>query len=213
MSVFETPEAAPTPIVFCNVGWMERYDADDYQIYNGGSYNENNIGGERLNYEPFVMDGESVLLGFYETKGRNDKQGRRIKDNQTHIEKIRGCAAAKRHDFVEGVTVVWCATVPEKGMRCVVGWYRNATVFRWYQGVLLDVPFDDGTDERGYNVSCAYEDGTLLPVEERRNAMWRLPSIREDGIGFGQANIWYASEPDALEFVRDILRKIENYRP
>ena len=33
-------------------------------------------------------------------------------------------------DSSSGIDVVWTATDPERGGRRVVGWYRNATVFR-----------------------------------------------------------------------------------
>jgi hypothetical protein len=108
--------------------------------FNGGSFiKEEGYGFEDYNF--FVRDipdgltddsgsvaGGDYCLGFVETKRTNP-----IKSNQLHIEKIRGVGEGfKNEPFVTGVTVVWCATSDLKGTQ-VVGWYKNATVFRKYQ--------------------------------------------------------------------------------
>ncbi len=203
------------PVVFMNIAWMKWYlgtTEDDIPI-NGGSYvREEQDCSERINFRPFtvVFDGEDketdCFLATYEPKSN------RGQTNQTHIERIRGCAAMKNRNCVSDVTVVWCATAPN-GNSYVVGWYKNATVYRDFQSAIIDKP--DGTCwDCYYNVTCAYEDATLIPYEKRESQEWKIPrrNTKERArFGFGQANIWYASEEEAKPFVSELLKRIEYY--
>lgn len=201
------------PIVFCNIGWHSKYNGQDGELLlNGGAYvEEHGTGNEIMNYLPlFVTDEETgeekpMLLGSYETKCTRGKV------NQTHIEKIHGCELLKKEGYADGVTVVWCAKSP-KGKTCVVGWYKNATVCRYYDDVEIET-VNKGFEVRVYNVYGAYEDAVLLPEEERYNPKWHIPRSKENPLsfGFGQANIWYASEPNAKEFVKQMIQNIDTY--
>lgn len=196
--------------VFCNLMWSDWYDDPDGRGTNGGSYvAKTGSGNENMNFLPIEIqyNGEpkSMMLGSFETKTTGSRQ------NSTHIERIHGCDAMRNYEFVNGVTVIWCATPPQGGCS-VVGWYNNATVYRDYQ----TIPIEDSNGkllwERWYNVSCDAKDAVLLPVKERlSNDKWLVPRKPRDPFGFGQANIWYASEPEACEFVDRMLSNIEKY--
>lgn len=54
------------------------------------------------------------------------------KANELHIEKINGCELLKNEEFAEDVLVVWCATT-DLNETSIVGWYKNATVYRYYE--------------------------------------------------------------------------------
>lgn len=200
------------PIVFCNIGWCNDYIGDE-TLTGGGSYvKENGHGNEDLNFLPIVVTEEgceeerTILLGSFETKHNRGTQ------NQTRIERIHGCSSLRKECYADGVIVVWCAKNPE-GKTCVVGWYQNATVCRFYE--ILPMDAEDGTEwERCYNVCCRFEDATLLPVETRSEPQWAIPrhnSKETVSFGFGQANVWYASEPEAEDFVKRIILQIETY--
>lgn len=200
------------PIVFCNIGWCNDYLGDE-DLAGGGSYvKENGHGNEDMNFLPITVTEEgseeqrTMFFGSFETKHNRGSQ------NQTHIEKIRGCGSLRKENYADGVTVVWCAKNPE-GKTCVVGWYENATVCRFYE--ILPMDAEDGSEwERWYNVAALYEDATLLPVEIRKQPQWSIPRHSSNNpvpFGFGQANIWYASEPAAEEFVKRMIHQIENY--
>ena len=202
------------PIVFCNIGWHSSYNGqDEERMLNGGSYvKENGTGNESMNFLPlFELDeatGEekAILLGSFETKSNRGNA------NQTHIEKIRGCQLLKKENYADGVTVVWCATSP-KGKSCVVGWYKNATVCRYYEGTSVGVEEAEQW-ERVYNVYCNYDDAVLLPEKERYEAKWSVPRHNKKNpvqFGFGQANIWYAAEPEAESFIKQMIQNIETY--
>jgi hypothetical protein len=74
---------------------------------------------------------------------------------------------------------------------------------------------EDGSEwERWYNIAALYEDATLLPVEIRKQPQWSIPRHSSNNsvpFGFGQANIWYASEPAAEDFIKRMIHQIENY--
>lgn len=218
-----SPVHRPKPdrdrIVFCNIAWMERYQGvqGDDVPRNGGAYvTKHHDGGEVINFLPFTVtqaDGLSekvCYLGSYETKMRGDT------NNQTRIERIRGCTLRRTQDYAEHVTVVWCARNPKDsaGTTCVVGWYEDATVWRYYQ--ILPIDEEDGSSwERWFNVQAPVDKGVLLPVEERKESRWRVPRHKAGEsipFGFGQANIWYASEPEADDFVKWIADQIHAYR-
>ena len=50
---------------------------------------------------------------------------------------------------------------------------------------------------------------------DSRKTIWRncfvVPRARQDGIGFGQANIWYAGTPECSEYVNKVIRYIESH--
>ena len=204
-------------IVFCNIAWMKWYQGvrEDDEPQNGGAYvKKYHDAGEAINFQPFTVtpaDGgpESICyLGSYETK----MQGETIR--RTRIERIRGCVLRRTQDYAERVTVVWCARHPDDSVgTCVVGWYEDATVWRDYQ--ILPIDEEDGSSwERWFNIQAPADKGVLLPVKERKEPRWRVPRHKAGAstpFGFGQANIWYASEPEADDFVRRIVAQIRAY--
>lgn len=82
---------------------------------------------------------------------------------------------------VDGVDVVWTAPSTERG-RDVVGWYRNATVFRHLQ------TYKRGPDHVPYHVRAGKTDYVLLPLNKR---MLNIKSALDQPGGFGR-NVWYA---------------------
>lgn len=202
-------------VIFCNIAWMKYYQGtteDDIPVNGGEFVDKNHDANESLNFLPIILseDGESertVLLGSYETKATNG-----VTVNQTHIEKIAGCQSLAKALCAKGILVVWCATSP-RGENRVVGWYKNATVYRHYEAIPID--YEDGsTFDRVYNVTCNIEDAVLLPEAERRKSIWRVP--RKNGkndvrFGFFRANVWYASESEATDYVKNLVSNINDY--
>lgn len=197
-------------ILFCKVSGMKYYkgacDAD--QPYNGGSYvAEHGYGHEEYNFLPIEMEGEDVLQcrGFFEPK---TTRGAR---NTVHIERIDGCEAYKNEPMVEDVLVVWCAT-REEGDATVVGWYEHASVYRDLQEWTMI--YSDGSEEgRFFNVSAKASDCVLLPRGERNRYVWSAPAARYTRTyGFGQAMVWYPTEPEAQPYLEKLLENIATYR-
>lgn len=182
---------ARSPILFCVVTWMEQYDgvAGDQPAGGGAFIDAKGYGHEIFNFRPF----RNHYYGFVEPGGR------------IALERL---GAGNLAEFLPGVTVVFVAPFHGKTPYVVVGWYRNATVYRSPQ----DPPTASGRvfrgDQIGFNLRAAKKDGFLiLPVDSRV-----VPVPRGKG-GIGQARIWYADEPEQRAFVRTIRRYVETRKP
>ncbi len=196
-------------IVFLKVSSMRYYKGacPEDVPQNGGSFvNENGYGHEEYNFNPFLLNDseESMCLGFFEPKSNRGFQ------NSFHIEKIEGCSAYRNEPFVDDVLVVWCATM-DTGRQTVVGWYKHAEVFRYFQDWIME--FADGTEEeRFYNVKAKAKDCVLLPFAERNRAAWSVPNAKyTHSYGFGQAMVWYPTEPEAADYLKRLQDSIDKY--
>src|SRR5579872_6420614 len=114
-------------MLFCNIGWMSRYRGLEHQpdkIVGGGQYvRENDAGAEVCNFLP-CDDG--YVYGHVETYKGNweDKTGI---DREIKLQHLGATGAAP---FVDGIDVIWTATHPLEKQRRIVGWYKNARVYR-----------------------------------------------------------------------------------
>ncbi|CAM2076742.1 MAG: Nucleotide modification associated domain-containing protein [uncultured Clostridium sp.] len=201
-------------ILFCNIAWMDKYRGinDNDTPVNGGSYVEDtNNAHEAYNFEPmYFTDTEEhtqYCLGFFETKSTNGNNR-----NQLHIEKIDN-NSDKNIESIDNVLVIWCAKSPTNDFTSIVGWYKNATVYREYQSV----EFESGYVQ-DYNILAKAEECVLLPSNIRsRKTMWWVPRVaKKNGpsYGFGQANVWFANEKDNRnkdEYIDKIINLIDNY--
>ncbi|MHC1694004.1 MAG: hypothetical protein AB9835_01745 [Eubacteriales bacterium] len=203
-------------ILFCKIASMKYYKGvcDDDPAFNGGEFvKENGFGHEEFNFNPIEftendereINGQKQCVGFVETKSTVNKIS-----NQLHIEKIKGCSLLKNDEFVDNVLVVWCAT-SNINETTVVGWYKDANVFRYYQPITID--FNDGREEdRYFNVRANADNCILLPQSVRHSFIWGVPSAKKTrSYGFGQSLIWYASEDSAESYVSRLVNNINNY--
>ena len=172
------------PLVLFNIGWMRRYrgQTGTDRIVNGGQYiRDNETGGEIRNFLPAGRH----LYGYVQPPG-----------DGMNLERLGAVDGA---DHTDGVTIVFTATRPEGG-RVVVGWYRNARVWRDQQR----------RGDRIYFARALREDCTLLDVEER---VLSVPSAgRPSGTwGMGQSNVRYVDQQDEdQEFIQALLQYMES---
>lgn len=201
-------------IVFFNISYMNFYKGkeDDTMVGNFRYVREKGDGGEKHNFAPWVVDGKEVCYGFVEpgfTKGGYENGRQR----QMHIQKVRD--AGNPEEKLDNVLVVWCAKLPESKHSVIVGWYKDATVYRNVNLLPYDKDTDRGLPEFGYwhNVVADKENCVLLPIEERKKDKWRAYRKRQNpnNFGFGQSNMWYAREESAQQYVSDIIKQIEEY--
>lgn len=165
--------------------------------------------GEKYNFEPLEVRGEKVCWGFFEpgfTKGGYDGGGRQRHPNLGRID-----ASFKNSSVADGITVIWCAQIDEIGGSSIIGWYKDAKVYR-------DIKTPENCYDRcvnklgyGYNVEALAKDCMLLPKDEILSGKWSSPRKKANGFGFGQSNMWYAEEPSAQKYVIAVLGKISNY--
>lgn len=183
-------------IIFCNIAYLRYYDgriAGELKPASGGRWvQENEDAHEKWNF--LNMDG--YCYGFV--------QG--ISDN-IHIERID--KALNKQEHGENVTVVWCAKCPDENKTVIVGWYENATVYRYDQ--YLPITALTGID-RCYQFVTKAEDAYLIP-EDKRTLEINRASQTGTGTGFGQMNYWFAdSEHARLHVIPEVLEYIDNCR-
>lgn len=211
-------------ILFCNIAWMDYYKGIIKGVdepRNGGSYvNENGDAHEAFNFASVTLDEtagypeDEYCLGFVETKSTNKNT-----KNQLNIEKIDGCELSKKDNEIEDVLVLYCAKYPDSMVQetYVVGWYKHATVYRYYE-TLEFFDENDGTFYQDYNAIALKENCVLLPRSVRRRSnLWRVPrKSSKVSYGFGQANVWFASgrgeNKNLDDFLCRIVKQIDEYQ-
>ena len=204
-------------ILFCKISSMKYYKGhciEDMPRFGGEYVDENGFGHEEYNFMPIPMEDEDgpQCVGFVEPKSNRGVR------NTLHLENIDGCRLCAKEECVSGVLVVWCAKreigmtrsgAPKYGIT-VVGWYKNACVWRDLQGWVL--VRDGAEEERCFNVMAAAEDCVLLPDGRRNWHGWNVPLAKNTKTcGFGQAMVWYAAEPQAQDYVQRLVQAIEEY--
>lgn len=159
-------------IVFFNIAWMTKYEGQTSQdlVYNGGKFvKENGFGHEVCN---FLECKDGCCYGYV----------------QPHVEYetiniSRHFEVFEKDEKVDDVLVVWCATRPEGG-RCVVGWYKHATVFRYPQSIpseaLTNIHKKNGVK---YFYAFAKSSDVTLLGEKLRMA---CPNIKGRGVWFAE---------------------------
>mgnify|MGYP004514316289 FL=1 len=199
------------PIIFARVADMKYYKGitETDKPENGGSYvHDTGLAHECYNFDPIVEDGEDFekCLGYCRMAG--GKNG----VNQLHIEKIVGCEVCKKEEICEGVIVVFVSKSSRaKNMR-VVGFYKNATVYRYPHFM----QFESGYEQE-YWFEAKKEDCVLLPYSTRFSSSdWYVPnSTASDEYGFGRSQIWYAAGKGAsekeIEYVEKMIKSIDEY--
>lgn len=161
------------------------------QISGGGSFvKEEGIGHEVCNFHSH----KGTVYGYVQpARGQRSASAGSIK-----LENIVNGNASKDDDSVEGVLVIWTAKRPEGGT-VVVGWYKNATVFREYQRFKSVSALHSKNGLYGYRIHVRAEDAKLLPVDERTYQIQR----KTQG-SIGQSNVWYGDSKIGREIAADI---------
>lgn len=182
-------------ILFANIGWMTHYcglNPSD-TITGGGSYKDDDKH-ETYNFQN--LDG--WCYGFVQP----------VRWGSICLENIDPDIS---HDSesIDDVLVIWTARRPDSGGTYIVGWYKQAVVYRKWK--------NSGRKERSnypYNIKARYEDCTLL---QKRDRTYLVPRARKgENEGFmGQSNVWYANkEISKVKIFRmDVIAYVDNYNP
>lgn len=190
-------------ILFARVGWMRWYrgvQADDPKPIGGGDYNQDELGHERFNFLP----AGNRYLGYFQPQ-LQPKERRERNPSSIHLERIEPGFTGSR---LEHVLVIFIARKPEEGGQFIVGWYSDATVYRYEQPSTLKA-----RQGVGYRLETAIsgDRGVLLPIPRRT---FQIPGTVKGG--FGKANICYTYEDDGQpkksEWMADAVRYVHSYR-
>lgn len=177
-------------VLFCNIAYMKYYDNRFLDIpENGGAYvSQHNDAFEKYNFQE-CSDG--YYRGFVETKHHKGYEQGNLTNtfNQIHIERID--PEYKNKDVIDNVLVVFCAK-PNGGKTIIVGWYKNAKVYRYRPTY----------EERIYNLEAKISDCTLLNVVDRE---YPIPRANGENFGFGQSNVLFTDVDKAKDLVSKVL--------
>ncbi|MCW1402857.1 HNH endonuclease [Novosphingobium sp. MW5] len=181
-------------LLFAHISWMPEYSGKSSETIfsTHGWVVENNEAGERSNFK--AVNGQTYGYVPVVQRPHGGDPG------EIKIERL---GAAKADKFVDDVTVIWFANKPIESKKAyVVGWYRNARVYRQSRS---GGPY-------GYRVSCKHTDATLVPEHQRTVRVPHKRSIegRELGFGYGQSSIWYADDATE-EFVQGMTNYIDSF--
>lgn len=120
--------------------YYEWIDAD--RPTGGGKWVEDNQDGAES--ENFLIYDYDTYCGYVSTK-------------LTNIESFQGIT--KKDDIAENVLVIWIAHFLDDKKHKIVGWYKKATVYRWYE-------FD--SNGRTFNCEANSCDCVLVHVDKRK---------------------------------------------
>jgi hypothetical protein len=147
------------PFLFCHISWMREYkghhNTEDQPQRGGRWVEENGTAHECCNFLP---DDNGVVYGHVETS-RGDN------DTQVGIEQLGGVNV--KDNFIDGIDVIWTAT-HEKGGKRVVGWYKNAKVFRerqYHEDFPTEQHEEDGVNS--YRITTTQENAHCIAEDER----------------------------------------------
>jgi len=190
------------PMLFLRIGWMRFYEglSGDDQIHGGGAFvRQQGYGHEMFNFLP--LDGR--VYGYVRPTSGGSSDNDFVDGAGIKLERIS--ATAKHNRDLNGVQVVWVSSPPDGGT-FIVGWYRNATVYRAHQSPPSGSNRKYRDEDFGYYVSAATDDSVLLEATARN---FPIPYHQKGGIG--QSNVWYANEPEQHRALRlEVLRYIES---
>ncbi len=181
-------------LLFCNITYMKYYNGDDEndRPVHGGKYVDKT--GDAYEKNNFREETDGYYYGFVETKYNDGYESGKY-PKKIHIEKIN--SQYKGKEYIENVTVVFCAKSDILDTTVIVGWYKNATVYRDRKTI----------HGRQYNIKAKVEDSYLIPVINRTYVIPRAINSDEK-IGFGQSGLWYANN---IEEEKIFALKVKNY--
>lgn len=176
-------------LLFCNVGWMERYNGKDGDnIVRGGSYNKHSTGHEVCNFHLCA----DQYFGYVQSRG------------QINLARL---GAGRKDLSVGGITVVWTAGPPGGGT-VVVGWYLDAVVYRHDQPLAKPTPTQKKDGVNTFRIQVGKDKAVLLPIGQRQLL---IPRAVKGGIG--QSNIWYADSQESAGTVSQVTALIKGFAP
>lgn len=165
----------PRPLLFCNIGWMREYQ--------GQTATDKIIGGGR--YVQIQKRGHEVC-NFVVARGRMFGY---VQPVGSHI-KLEKLGATKGAAKLMGVDVVVTAHRPG-GNTVIVGWYRNATIYRDPQPLTTATALHKKNGIDSFRYEAQAQDVRLLTPDHRTIVVPRGKG------GMGQSNVWYADKASA----------------
>lgn len=165
-------------ILFCKIKHMKYYKGicDNDPIPDIPK--KRNIG-EQYNFKPVLDKNRKILCrGYFEHR-----------ENQINLENIGNCHCS---DSISGVLVVWFEYLKETRKLQIVGWYKNATVYRNVKKL-----------PEWHYITADAENCVLLPEHVREK--W---GDYKENIIFGRNHVKYPNDPQYIETLSKTVSKI-----
>ena len=180
------------PMIFFNIGWMINYRGQTKADSLKGNFKyiqKNKTGHEQCDFLP--TDG--WLYGYVPLKWNEDT----YEPTNINIDRI---GANPADDHLEGTDVIFFSRNPEDGNTYIIGWYRNATLYRKAR----ELPRRKIDGERFFYVAKANaDDGFCVPQSKRA---FIVPKAHQTKGGYGQSPVWYGDQiPGFREKVREYI--------
>jgi hypothetical protein len=184
-------------VVFFNVAWMKEYKGIikhcDTPAGGGTFVKKHGYGHEIYNFQPF----RGKMYGFVEA-------GYRPAPRCIDITRL---GASRLAVSISNILVVWVARNRDTHRTVVVGWYKDATVYKRRQeppqGSNRKLP---GGRDALYFVEANEQNCKLIPASKRD---CEIPKGEEGG--FGQSNIWHAEGALGAKVRAKVLGYIGNW--
>jgi len=129
------------------------------------------------------------MYNFLPIKGKYYGYVRVSKDRSINLNRLGAIGNVEKLD---NVLIVWTAKHPDIGGTYIIGWYKNATVYRYYQEPAKSLNRKWQNFSIGYCTTAKLSDAKLLAKDER---ILKIPRGPE---GMGQTNIWYGDSNEAF---------------
>jgi len=184
-------------IIFCNIAAMKKYQGitdNDKPKYCGSYITEDAAGADIFNFSEYNGKCYGYVLN----------EGDLILPD--HLA-VNFELSSGQEDTIEGVLVVWCA-FRDKNTAKIVGWYKNAVLYREEQ---YQPSFTNPEYELDYYFEADSKDCYLLSEKQRLFTIERASKAGK-GKGFGRSDIWFADSPYAQnELIPQVVKYIESY--
>lgn len=191
-------------LLFCNTGWMESYKgkSDTDTISNGGKYvTANQVGGEIYNFNDF----DGFCYGYVQPVSKKTN----ISGGTIDIDKL---GARSTDEYITGVDVILTAYRPQSaifnGGTVVIGWYKDATVYRNKQENHPKHLYDTQNQLFGYRFKTQSHNAKLLPIIDRNLNVPRAGGLNGIKGGLGQSNVWYALNLNKTELISKFIEEL-----
>ncbi len=173
---------ADEKLIFINVAWMVSYQGPVGDKAEGkfGFLKTNETAHESWNFE--ALNGK--LYGYVPRSAEV---------------KLKRLGAKTGETSISGVTVAWISRNPRTRKTTIIGWYKNATIYRSADHFRLKrAP----KMRVGYQIEAPAESAHLLPVDARQ---FPIPTKKVPG-NLGQSPVWYGRD---AEFNNAVLMYIK----
>jgi hypothetical protein len=174
--------------------WYKGPQPGDDKLFGGGSFNKDSIGHEAYNFKTV----QGKLWGYFQPY-----LSKSTKPTQLNLARIDP-GTKETDELLRHVLVIFIAKRPTGG-QVIVGWYKDATVYRDFYIANKEM----NRDKFDYNIETRSSNAVLLPEPLRTHS---IPTGKGKT---GQANACYLYESDGMRkrgaWINRALDYVQNY--